>query len=127
MRVTLLNRLKHQDSQSNKDEWYKTVLDVKVKRNKVTSIVGTDVSMGEECIVLIPFSDKYRHYENWETNSTYTMSQGDLIFFNEFDDSLDNVAKLKTKYNALEVRVVEEAPKNAVHHLKYQLKVSGVC
>jgi len=127
MKVTLLNRLKHQDSESNKDEWYKTVLDVKVKRNKVTSIVGTDVSMGEECIVLIPFSDKYRHYENWETGSTYTMSQGDLIFFNEFDDSLNNVAKLKTKYNALEVRVVEEAPKNAAHHLKYQLKVSGVC
>ena len=83
--ITILNRLKKKDSTTGLDVWYKTILnDIKYKQDKVTSVVGTEVSMGEEYVILIPFSNNYVPYHEWKNSAdkdnTYTMSQGDYIY-----------------------------------------------
>ena len=135
--ITICNKLKRTDSTTGLDIWYKTILkDIKYKQNKVTTVVGTNVSMGEEYIILLPFSAKYLDYNSWKTNADrdtyYTMSQGDYIFLNtELTEEVspNNIQKLRTQYspNVCEVRTIEEIPISSKQYgIKIQLRVSGV-
>ena len=128
MRITVANRLSRKDSSTGLDVWYKTVIDgAYVKKDKVSTVVGTDVSMGEAYIILIPFSDDYRHYEDWsDRDSTYTMNQGDVIFLGEIDEDItpNNISRLRSAQNSCEVRTVEERTKK--YGVEFQLRVSGV-
>lgn len=134
--ITICNKLKRQDSVTGLDVWYKTVLGkVKYKQTKVTSVVGTDVSMGQSYTILIPFDEKYMPYEEWKSatnkETRYTMSQGDYIFFRNLTEEVtpNNIVKLKTKYepNVCQVRSIEEIPIDSQKYgIKIQLRVGGV-
>lgn len=135
--ITILNRLKKKDSITGLDVWYKTVLKgIKYKQDKVTTVVGTDVSMGEGYTILIPFSDKYVPYHKWKDSTskdtTYTMSQGDYIYLGielEEDVTPSNVVKLKSQYepNVCEVRSIEEVPISSTQYgVLIQLRIGGV-
>ncbi len=132
--ITILNKLKHQDSSTGLDVWYKTIMkDIKYTNTKVTSVVGTEVSMGQQFIILIPFTDKYLPYAEWKNSNqkdnTFTISQGDYIFLgSELEEEItpNNILKTKTKYepNVCEVRSIEEVPQK--YGVKIQLRISGV-
>ncbi len=128
MQVILANRLRRGDSSTGKDVWYKTVVDgVIVKTDKVTNATGSEVSMGESYTILFPFNDKYVPYHKWvNRDDTYTMSQGDIIFLDNFNDNItpDSIISLKKQYRHCEVRVVEEREQK--YGVKVQLRVSGV-
>lgn len=135
--ITILNRLKKKDSTTGLDVWYKTILnDIKYKQDKVTSVVGTEVSMGEEYVILIPFSNNYVPYHEWKNSAdkdnTYTMSQGDYIYLGiglQEEVNASNVVKIKTQYepNVCEVRSIEEVPMDSKKYgIKIQLRVGGV-
>lgn len=128
--ITIANKLNKKDSVTGLDVWYKTKInDVKYKKDKVTSVVGTDVSMGTSYTVLIPFSKKYLKYKEWKDSireNYYTMSQGDYIFFDDLTEEItpSNIVKLKSQYECCEVRSIEEAKENGINTI--QLRVSGV-
>lgn len=132
--ITILNKLRHQDSTTGLDVWYKTILKgIKYANTKVTTVVGTDVSMGQQITVLIPFTGKYLPYNDWKNSSkkdrTFTMHQGDYIILgSELSEEItpNNVMKVKNKYepNVCEVRSIEEVPKK--YGIKIQLRISGV-
>lgn len=128
--ITICNKLDRRDSATGLDVWYKTVLrGIKYKKDKITSVVNTEVSMGNSFTILIPFSDGYLQYPQWKNSSRdmhYTMSQGDYIFFGEVEEEVtpNNIIKLKSKYECCEVRSVEEVIKK--HGVKIQLRVGGV-
>lgn len=132
--ITILNKLKHQDSATGLDVWYKTILkDIKYANTKVTNVVGTEVSIGQSFIVLIPFTGKYLSYSEWkdstQKDARYTINQGDYIFLGkELEEEVtpNNIMKLKTKYepNVCEVRSIEEVPQK--YGVKIQLKIAGV-
>jgi hypothetical protein len=132
--ITILNKLKHQDSSTGLDVWYKTIMkDIKYTNTKVTSVVGTEVSMGQQFIILIPFTGKYLPYAEWKNSNqkdnTFTISQGDYIFLgSELEEEItpNNILKTKTKYepNVCEVRSIEEVPQK--YGVKIQLRISGV-
>lgn len=135
--ITILNKLKRKDSVTGLDVWYKTILkDVKYKQDKVTTVVGTDVSMGESYTILIPFNENYKPYNVWKNSTdkdtTYTMSQGDYIYLGiELAENVNpsNVVKLKTQYepNVCEVRSIEEVPMDSKKYgIKIQLRIGGV-
>lgn len=135
--ITILNKLNHKDSLTGQDVWYKTFLnDIKYKQDKVTSVVGTDVSMGQMYTILIPFNEKYKSYPEWKTLASkenfYTISQGDYIILGQHiaDEITPNtVVKVKTKYepNVCEVRSIEEVPMDSKKYgIKIQLRIGGV-
>lgn len=132
MQVILANKLARKDSSTGMDVWYKkTVEIIDYRVDKVTNIVGTNtganVGMGKSYTVLFPFSDKYVPYHEWsDRDNTYTMSQDDVIFFDDFPDAItpNNIDDLKEQYRHCEVRVVEERKQK--HGVKVQLRVSGV-
>ena len=132
--ITILNKLKRQDSVTGLDVWYKTILeDIKYSQTKVTTVVGTEVSMGQQFTILIPFTGKYVPYNDWKNSSnkdnTFTISQGDYIFLGiglEEEVTPNNVLKLKNQYEpqVCEVRSIEEVPQK--YGVKVQLRISGV-
>ena len=130
MQVVLANKLKRKDSSTNRDVWYKKTVDIiDYKKDKVTNADGAEVNMGYSYTILFPFTGKYVPYHEWikaDRENTYTMSQDDIIFFDNFDDAItpESIITLKEQYEHCEVRVVEErVQKNGV---KVQLRVSGV-
>lgn len=127
MLITIANKLKKQDSTTGLDVWYKTYVDAIVKTDKVETVVGTEVSMGNTHTILIPFSDKFVHYKDWtDRDNTYTMSQGDIIFFDKVEEEITptSIVQLKKSYEFCEIRSIEEREKK--YGTKVQLRVSGV-
>lgn len=132
--ITILNKLKRQDSVTGLDVWYKTIFeDIKYSQTKVTTVIGTEVSMGQQFTILIPFTGRYVPYNDWKNSSnkdnTFTISQGDYIFLGiglEEEVTPNNVLKLKNQYEpqVCEVRSIEEVPKK--YGVKIQLRISGV-
>lgn len=132
--ITIANKLAKKDSITGLDVWYKTKLtNIPYSIEKVTTVNGTIVSVGQTINVLIPFSDKYKRYRDWadEPNKEdfYTMNQGDYIFIDidlEEEITPQNVVKLKEKYapDVCKVSSVIEVPKR--NGVLYQLKVVAI-
>lgn len=129
MQVIVANKLDAKDSSTGLDVWYKSVVEIDYdpRVDKVTNADGAEVSMGESYTILFPFNDRYVPYHDWsDRDNTYTMSQGDIIFFDNFDDAItpDSIVELKEQYRNCEVRVVEERKQEYGNDV--QLRVSGV-
>lgn len=131
--ITIANRLNRKDSVTGLDVWYTTKMsNISYSKEKVTTVNGTQVSMGESYNILIPFTEKYMSYDDWKStdnrDSYYTISQGDFIFLaNVLEDiQTNNIIQLKNKYEPFvcEVRSVIEVPRR--NGATIQLKVSGV-
>ena len=131
--ITLLNRLKRKDSVTNTDIWYKTVIkDCVYKKERVTNIDGTTVSVGQQFIILIPFSNSYVPYKDWakleDKTGLYTLNMGDIIVLDEVNEDVTdkNVITIKNDYTpySCEVRSIEEVANKLC--VKYQFKIGGV-
>lgn len=131
--VTLLNRLKRKDSITNTDVWYKSIIENCVyKKDRISNINGTVVSMGQQFTILIPFTDKYLPYKQWKTledkTGYYTLSNQDVIILDIVEEEVNaqNIAQIKNDYepNTCEIRSIEQVEKKL--SVQFEFRVGGV-
>ena len=131
--ITLLNRLKRKDSVTNTDVWYKSVIENCVyKKDRISNISGTVVSMGQQFTILIPFTDKYLPYKEWKAfedkTGYYTLSNQDVIILDivEEDVTAQNIIQVKNDYepNTCEIRSIEQVDKKL--SVQFEFRVGGV-
>lgn len=131
--ITLLNKLKRKDSITNLDIWYKTFIqDCVYKKDKISNVTGSVVSMGQEFTILIPFTGKYISYNEWkkleDKTGVYTLSPQDIIIFGEITEEVTdkNIVQIKNNYepNTCEIRSIEQVEKKLT--VNFEFRVSGV-
>lgn len=131
--ITLLNRLRKKDSVTNLDVWYKTYIQNCIyKKEKVTDVSGTNVSMGEQFTILIPFSDKYKPYREWkkleDKSKFYTLSPQDVIILDIVEDDVtsQNIIQIKNDYepDTCEVRSIEQVEQRL--STRFEFRIGGV-
>lgn len=131
--ITLLNKLKRKDSVTGIDVWYKTIInDCIYIKDRVSTVNGSVVSIGEQFTILIPFTDKYLQYKDWKNledkSGTYTLSAQDIIILDEVTENVtaQNITQIKNDYepNTCEIRSIEQVDKKL--SVNYQFRVSGV-
>lgn len=131
--ITLLNRLKRKDSVTNTDVWYKTKIQNCVyKKDRITTVNGTVVSMGQAFTVLIPFTGNYLPYKDWKKleykTGFYTLSEQDVIILDDVVEEVtpQNITQIKNDYepNTCEIRSIEQV--NQVFSVQFEFRVSGV-
>lgn len=131
--ITILNKLKRQDSGTNKDIWYKTVLnDVAWYTDSARSAGNHDVYIGTYITVLIPFHEEYKDYLDWRElqnrEEFYTMSTGDYIINGIVPEDItpDNVVDTLQKYGERVCLVRHHNANYDRFGATVQLKVQGV-
>lgn len=131
--ITLLNRLKRKDSVTNTDVWYKTKIQNCVyKKDRITTVNGTVVSMGQAFTVLVPFTGNYLPYKDWkkleDKTGFYTLSEQDVIILDDVVEEVtpQNITQIKNDYepNTCEIRSIEQV--NQVFSVQFEFRVSGV-
>ena len=131
--ITLLNKLKRKDSITNLDIWYKTVIQNCVyKKDKISNVTGSVVSMGQEFTILIPFTSKYIPYNEWkkleDKTGVYTLSTQDVIILGEVTEEVTdkNIVQIKNDYepNTCEIRSIEQVDQKL--SVKFEFRVGGV-
>ena len=131
--ITLLNKLKRKDSVTNTDVWYKTKIQNCVyKKDRITTVNGTVVSMGQAFTVLIPFTGNYLPYKDWkkleDKTGFYTLSEQDVIVLDDVIEEVtpQNITQIKNDYepNTCEIRSIEQV--NQVFSVQFEFRVSGV-
>ena len=131
--ITLLNRLKRKDSVTNTDVWYKTKIQNCVyKKDRITTVNGTVVSMGQAFTILIPFTGNYLPYKDWkkleDKTGFYTLSEQDIIILDDVIEEVtsQNITQIKNDYepNTCEIRSIEQV--NQVFSVQFEFRVSGV-
>lgn len=131
--ITLLNKLKRKDSITNLDIWYKTFIqDCIYKKNKISNVTGSVVSMGQEFTILIPFTGKYIPYNEWkkleDKTGIYTLSTQDVIILGEVTEEVTdkNIVQIKNDYepNTCEIRSIEQVDQKL--SVKFEFRVGGV-
>lgn len=131
--ITLLNKLKRKDSVTNVDVWYKTTIENCVfKKDRISNINGTTVTMGQQFTILIPFTGKYISYKDWKNledkSGYYTLSNQDIIILDEVTEEVtaNNITEIKNAYepNTCEIRSIEQVDNKL--SVKYEFRVGGV-
>lgn len=132
--ITLLNKLKRKDSTTNRDVWYKTIITNCVyKKDRVSTVNGNVVSMGQAFTVLIPFTGKYLSYREWkkleDKTGYYTLSEQDVIILGEVteeDVTADNITQIKNDYepDTCDIRSIEQVQQRFTSN--FEFRVSGV-
>lgn len=131
--ITLLNKLSRKDSVTNTDIWYKTEIEnCTYKKDRVTSVDGKVVSMGQQFTVLIPFTDKYIPYSQWKTledkTNYFTLSNQDVIILESVPEEVTDKTIIAVKQahepNTCEIRSIEQVIKRS--GVKFEFRVSGV-
>lgn len=132
--ITVCNKLNRVHSQTGLDVWFKHTLEnIQYSIERVTTVNGTQTSIGEVFNILIPFDSNYVPYTQWkdlvDRSKYFTMNQGDYIFLDvnlEEEVNPNSIINLKNKYKprVCEVRSITEVPKRP--GVQIQLRVSGV-
>ena len=131
--ITLLNKLKRKDSTTNIDVWYKTVIkDCIYKKDKISTVNGNIVSMGQQFTILIPFTGKYLPYRDWkqleDKTGYYTLSEQDVIILDIVTEDItaQNIAQIKNDYepNTCEIRSIEQVEQKL--SVNFEFRVGGV-
>ena len=131
--ITLLNKLKRKDSVTNTDVWYKTKIQNCVyKKDRITTVNGTVVSMGQAFTILIPFTGNYLPYKDWkkleDKTGFYTLSEQDIIILDDVIEEVtpQSITQIKNDYepNTCEIRSIEQV--NQVFSVQFEFRVSGV-
>ena len=131
--VTLLNRLKRKDSLTNTDVWYKTIItDCAYKKEKVSAVNGSTVSMGQQFTILLPFTGKYLPYSEWrlleDKTGYYTLSPQDVIILGEVTEDVTDktIVSIKNQYepNTCEIRSIEQV--DIKLDVSFEFRVGGV-
>lgn len=132
--ITLLNKLKKNDSITGLDIWYKYFIqNVEYTRKDISNIVNSTISKGETFVILLPFTSNFLPYNEWKNvedkEKIYTISPGDIIILGEEvneEVTPKNVINIKNSRGnmACEVKsVIEVAQKNGA---RYRLKLEGI-
>lgn len=133
-KVTILNKLKRDDSSTGLDVWHKTVLnDAAWYPKSEHGVSGTSVLIGSYFKVLIPFHDEYLDYAEWRKagnqDGHYTMSIGDYVILGELDSedeiTAQNIVKLMTKYEPNVCLVKHFEPTHKRFNAHVQLMIEG--
>lgn len=115
------------------DVWYKTIIkDCVYKKDRVSNVNGSVVSVGEEFTILIPFTGGYLSYKDWKNledkTGTYTLSSQDIIILGEVEEEVtaQNITQIKNDYepNTCEVRSIEQVDQKL--SVNYQFRIGGV-
>ena len=131
--ITLLNKLKRKDSTTNIDVWYKTVIkDCIYKKDKISTVNGNIVSMGQQFTILIPFTGKYLPYRDWkqleDKTGYYTLSEQDVIILDIVTEDItaQNISQIKNDYepNTCEIRSIEQVEQKL--SVNFEFRVGGV-
>lgn len=131
--ITLLNKLKRKDSTTNIDVWYKTVIkDCVYKKDKISTVNGNIVSMGQQFTILIPFTGKYLPYRDWkqleDKTGYYTLSEQDVIILDIVTEDItaQNITQIKNDYepNTCEIRSIEQVEQKL--SVNFEFRVGGV-
>ena len=131
--ITILNRLKAVDSSTKKiDVYYKTVLEnCGWYEQAISDVDGIKVSMSTTFKIFIPFTGKFLPYNEWKkgnTDSFFTVSQGDTIILGEVEEDItpQTITKIKQNYepNVCEVRHCRVCDKR--NGIEIQLYVEGI-
>ena len=131
--ITLLNKLKRKDSTTNIDVWYKTVIkDCIYKKDKISTVNGNIVSMGQQFTILIPFTSKYLPYRDWkqleDKTGYYTLSEQDVIILDIVTEDItaQNITQIKNDYepNTCEIRSIEQVEQKL--SVNFEFRVEGV-
>lgn len=131
--ITLLNKLKRKDSTTNIDVWYKTVIkDCIYKKDKISTVNGNIVSMGQQFTILIPFTGKYLPYRDWkqleDKTGYYTLSEQDIIILDIVTEDItaQNITQIKNDYepNTCEIRSIEQVEQKL--SVNFEFRVGGV-
>ena len=131
--ITLLNKLKRKDSTTNIDVWYKTVIkDCIYKKDKISTVNGNIVSMGQQFTILIPFTGKYLPYRDWkqleDKTGYYTLSEQDVIILDIVTEDItaQNITQIKNDYepNTCEIRSIEHVEQKL--SVNFEFRVGGV-
>ena len=131
--ITLLNKLKRKDSTTNIDVWYKTVIkDCIYKKDKISTVNGNIVSMGQQFTILIPFTSKYLPYRDWkqleDKTGYYTLSEQDVIILDIVTEDItaQNITQIKNDYepNTCEIRSIEQVEQKL--SVNFEFRVGGV-
>ena len=131
--VTILNKLKREDSKTGLDVWYKTTItDVAWYTDSARSAGGSTVFIGTYITVLIPFHEQYMPYIDWKNSglldSKYTMSTNDYIILGEVKEDItpDNLIKTLKLYGENVCQVKHHNSLYDRFGATVQLKVEGV-
>lgn len=131
--ITLLNKLKRKDSTTGLDVWFKTIIkDCLYKKDKISNVSNTVISMGEEYTILIPFTGGYMPYKEWKNladkTGYYTLSNQDVIILDEVTEEVtaNNITEIKNAYepNTCEIRSIEQVEQKL--SVRYEFLVGGV-
>lgn len=131
--ITLLNKLKRKDSTTGLDVWFKTIIkDCVYKKDKISNVSNTVISMGEEYTILIPFTGGYMPYKEWKNladkTGYYTLSNQDVIILGEVTEEVtaNNITEIKNAYepNTCEIRSIEQVEQKL--SVRYEFRVGGV-
>ena len=131
--ITLLNKLKRKDSTTGLDVWFKTIIkDCVYKKDKISNVSNTVISMGEEYTILIPFTGGYMPYKEWKNladkTGYYTLSNQDVIILDEVTEEVtaNNITEIKNAYepNTCEIRSIEQVEQKL--SVRYEFRVGGV-
>lgn len=132
-KITLLNKLKRKDSATNRDVWYKTILnDCEYAITSVSNVSGTTVSMGQQFTVLIPFTGKYIPYNVWkdlaDKSGVYTLSSSDTIILGEVEEEITdcNIVAIKNQYEPFtcDIRSIQQVDRKL--SANFEFRVMGV-
>lgn len=131
--ITILNKLRRADSNTQRDIWYKTVLnDVAWYTDSARSAGNHTVYIGSYITILIPFHDEYKDYLEWRKipnrENFYTMSLGDYIVKGTIDEEItsDNIVKTLEGYGENVCLVRHHNANYDRFGATVQLKVQGV-
>lgn len=130
-KLTILNKLRRADSNTNKDEWFKhTVLDGVWYTDEKKGVIPNGIVIGTYIRVFIPFHSEYLEYDEWKANTTdyYTMSVGDYIVLGDVSEGVNasNIVATMQKYQG---KVCQVKSCRVCHNrflATVQLKIEGV-
>ena len=103
--ITILNKLRKDDSVTGLDIWYKTILhDAAWYTDSARSAGANAVFIGTYITVLIPFHDEFVPYLEWRElgnqEGHYTISTGDYVIRGVVSEDItaNNIVKTLQKY-----------------------------
>lgn len=131
-KVTILNKLKKTDSESNLDVWYKSVIeDAAWYEQSERAVTSNGVTIGSYIVCLIPHHKEYLDYTEWKAagnqDGHFTMSTGDYIILGEVEEDItpNNIVSTMTKYEPRVCAVKHFTPAQDRFGSSVQLRVEG--
>ena len=131
--ITILNKLRREDSATGLDVWHKTILyDAAWYTDSARSAGSNAVFIGTYITVLLPFHKEYIPYLEWrkdgQQDNHFTISTGDYVIKGVVTEDItaNNVVKTLQKYGEDVCLVRHHKEVHDRFGVGVQLKIQGV-